>query len=72
MKVLRQIWEELVGLFVDDGALATQVALLAAAVTLATRLLGVPALWGAMLLLPGCLVILAASLMRAKPKSSGS
>ena len=66
MKLLGQIWRELVGLFVDDGALAAQTALLVVALTLATKLLGLPALWAAGLLLPGCLLILFASLMRAK------
>ncbi len=67
MKLLRQIWDELVGMFVDDGALAAQTVILVAGVTLAA-LLGLPALWAAAVLIPGCLVILGASVMRAKKR----
>lgn len=66
MNLLRQIWDEAVGMFIDDGALATQVALLVAFVTLAIKAAGVPPLWAAALLIPGCIVILWASVMRAR------
>ena len=68
MNLVKQIWEELVGMFVDDGALATQMAIMVAAVTLAVKLLGVPPLWAATILIPGCLVILATSIKRARRK----
>lgn len=68
MNLLKQIWDELVSMFVDDGALATQVAILVAGVTVAIKLLAVPALWAAAVLLPACLLILWASVMRAKKK----
>lgn len=68
MNLLKQIWEELVGMFVDDGALATQVALLVAALTLSVKVLAVPPIWAAAILIPGCLVILAASIKRAQRK----
>ena len=47
MNLLRQIWDEVTGMFIDDGALATQVAVLIALVTLAIKVAGVPALWAA-------------------------
>lgn len=68
MKLLQTIWAELVGMFIDDGALAAQVAILVAVVTAAIKLLGMPPLWGAAILVPGCLVILAASIRRAPRK----
>ena len=68
MNLLKQIWQELVGLFVDDGALATQVAVLVAAVTVAAKLLVVPPLWAATILIPGCIAILATSIKRARRK----
>ena len=67
MTMLRQIWIEAWGMFVDDGALAAQVVALVAVIAAAT--LFVPPLWAAGLLVPGCLLILAASVWRAKPKS---
>ncbi|MGV8988456.1 MAG: hypothetical protein ACOH2H_19480 [Cypionkella sp.] len=69
MNLLRLIWKELVSMFIDDGALAAQVAILVGTVTLCVLLLGFPALWTAALLIPGCAAILGASVMRAKKKS---
>ena len=68
MNLLRQIWDELVGMFIDDGALATQTAILVAVVALAVKFLGISALWASALLIPGCIVILGASVMRARKK----
>ncbi len=68
MMLLRMIWGELVGLFVDDGALALQVVVLIAAVTVAVKLLGLAPLLAAALVLVGCLAILGFSLQRAKAK----
>ncbi|MBI1170513.1 hypothetical protein GC209_03850 [bacterium] len=68
MNLIRLIWDELIGMFIDDGALATQVALLVALVTLAVKVAQVPPLWAASLLIPGCVAILGASVMRAARK----
>ncbi len=68
MKLLQQIWHELIGMFIDDGALAAQVAIMVAAITAAVKLAGVPPLWAAAALVPGCLAILAASIQRAPRK----
>ena len=68
MNLLRQIWDEVTGMSIDDGALATQVAVLIAVVTLAINVAGVPALWAAAVLIPGCIVILGASVMRARKR----
>jgi hypothetical protein len=65
MSAIRTILAELLGLFVDDGALALFAALLVAAVTVAVKLLALPALAGAALLLVGCIAILADSVRRA-------
>ena len=64
MSLLQQIFHELLGLFVDDGSLALQLAILIAAVAVAVKLLGLAPLWGAVLLLLGSLAILALSLRR--------
>ena len=66
MTLIRQIWDEVWSMFVDDGALAVQVVAMVAVLGLASLL---SPLWAAVLLLPGCLFILAASVLRAKPKS---
>ena len=66
MKLLHTIWSELIGMFIDDGALAAQVAVLVALVTIAVKFVGVPPLWAAAVLIPGCLAILAASIKRAQ------
>ena len=65
MTVLRLIYEELVGMFIDDGNLALFSLLLIAVVAALVELLGLPALWGAAALLVGCIVILADSVRRA-------
>ena len=68
MKLLHTIWREFIGMFIDDGALAAQVGVLIALVTGAIKLAGVPPLWAAAVLIPGCLGILAASIKRAQRK----
>lgn len=65
MTVIRLIVKELVGMFIDDGALALLALALIAAVTGLVKLAGLPALWGGFALLAGCLVILAESVVRA-------
>ncbi|MBN9254263.1 MULTISPECIES: hypothetical protein [unclassified Mesorhizobium] len=65
MNIVRVIFSELVGMFVDDGYLALLALILIAAVTAAVKLLALPPLPGAYLLLAGCLVILLESVRRA-------
>lgn len=64
MKWLVLIWEETLGMFVDDGAMALQATLLIAVVAGAVKLLGLPPLLGGVLLLVGCLLVLGLSLWR--------
>jgi hypothetical protein len=65
LTALRIAFNELFGLFVDDGNLALFAVTLVAGVTAIVKLLGVPPLWGGILLLLGCLAILAESVRRA-------
>jgi hypothetical protein len=65
MSMLKSILREVIGLFIDDGMLALLCVALIAAVTVAILLLGLPGLWGATLLLIGCIAILAWSVTRA-------
>ena len=65
MNMLKSILEEVVGLFIDDGMLALLCVVLIAVVTVAILLLGLPGLWGGILLLAGCIAILAWSVARA-------
>ncbi len=65
MKLLASIAREIAGLFIDDGALALLSLILIAVVAGLVELAGLPALWGAVLLLVGCLLILADSVRRA-------
>lgn len=64
MSILKLIWNETFGLFVDDGALALQVVILIAALAAGVKLAGLPPLWAALLLIAGLLGILAVSLKR--------
>ena len=64
MKLLLGAFEEIYGLFVDDGALAVLSLLLIAAVAIAVKLIGLPAQWGGFVLAAGCLVILSFSVHR--------
>ena len=70
MTVLGLIWSELVGMFIDDGALALLALVLVAVVTVLVKLFALPGLWGALVLLVGCLAILADSVRRAARKRS--
>ncbi|HVI89881.1 MAG TPA: hypothetical protein VM659_16375 [Dongiaceae bacterium] len=63
--MLRSIVNEFVSLFVDDGALALLAAILIAVVTGAVKLLDLPPIYGAGLVLVGSITILADSLRRA-------
>jgi len=64
MTLLKLIWQETLGMFVDDGALALQAVILIGAVAGGIKLLALPPLWGAALLLAGCLAALGLSLWR--------
>ena len=64
MTVLAAIAREVAGLFIDDGALALLSLVLIAVVAGLVELAGLPALWGALALLVGCLLILADSVRR--------
>jgi len=65
MTVIRLVFKELVGMFVDDGSLALLALILIALVTAAVKLLALPPLIGGLLLLAGCLAILLQSVRRA-------
>ncbi|RWD63845.1 hypothetical protein, partial [Mesorhizobium sp.] len=56
--MIRLVFRELVGMFVDDGNLALLALILIALVTAAVKLLGLPPLIGGLLLLAGYLAIL--------------
>lgn len=64
MKLLTSIFQELLGLFVDDGNLALQSLGLIALVALAVHYGGMDPLLGGGLLLLGCIAILGLSLRR--------
>ncbi len=65
MNILRIAVKELIGMFIDDGALALFSLLLVLAVGLAVETALIAPAAGAVLLMVGCLVILAESVMRA-------
>jgi hypothetical protein len=65
MTAIKAVLAELLGLFIDDGALALAAIALIAAVAAAVRWAGLPGLEGGLLILFGCLLILAESLARA-------
>jgi hypothetical protein len=64
MTLLKIIWDETLGMFVDDGALALQALVLIGAVAAAVKLLGLSPLLGGVVLLVGCLAALGLSLLR--------
>ncbi len=63
--MIRLVFQELVGMFVDDGNLALLALILIALVTAAVKVLGLPPLVGGFLLLAGCLAILLEGTRRA-------
>jgi len=65
MAFLKSIWEEGIGLFVDDGALAALCVTLIAVLAAAVLLLGLPGLYAGVILGIGCILILAWSVVRA-------
>lgn len=64
MALLRSILSELLGLFIDDGALALLTLGLIAVVVLAIKFFGLPPLIGGAALLIGYLAILGESVLR--------
>lgn len=65
MNILKIAFRELVGLFIDDGALALAAFVLILLVVAAVKLAHVNGLIAAILLLVGCLIIVAESVARA-------
>jgi hypothetical protein len=65
MNILKIAVKELIGMFIDDGALALLSLLLILAVGAAAKAGVVGSTAGAVLLIAGCLVILAESVARA-------
>jgi Flp pilus assembly protein TadB len=63
--MIRLVFSELVGMFVDDGNLALLALILIALIAAAVKVLGLPPLVGGVLLLAGCLAILLESTRRA-------
>ena len=68
MTFLKSVWDEAVGLFIDDGALALQVLVLVVGMGLLVEVFHFPALPGALLVGLGCLAILGLSLARKVSK----
>ncbi len=65
MTVLRIALSELIGMFIDDGSLATLCLILILVIVGAVEFLAMPPLAGGLLLLVGCLAILLYSVRRA-------
>lgn len=66
--ILKVVFRELFGMFIDDGALALAALLLIAVVGVLVKFAHVDALLAAGLLVLGCLLILAESVTRAARK----
>lgn len=65
MNIVHIAIKAFVGMFIDDGSLALLALVLIAGVTAAVKLLALPPLLGGIVLLIGCLAILAQSVRRA-------
>ena len=65
MNTLSLIVKEFVGMFIDDGNLASFSLLLIGAVTLAVKFAGMSPLFGGIVLFIGCVAILTDSVRRA-------
>jgi hypothetical protein len=63
--IVREGWDQIRHLFVDDGSLAAFVLVLILLVAGAIKLLGMPPLWGGAILVAGLAAILLESLQRA-------
>ncbi|MBY3558598.1 hypothetical protein [Rhizobium laguerreae] len=66
--ILKVVFKEFFGMFIDDGALALAALLLIAVVGALVKFAHADALFAAALLLLGCLLILAESVVRAARK----
>ena len=64
MTMIRLVFKELVGMFVDDGSLALLALILIALIAAAVKVLSLPPLIGGLLLLVGCMAILLESARR--------
>lgn len=64
MELLKIIWTEFIGLFIDDGALALLTLAVIAVVVVAVKYLGLSPMVGGILLVIGYLAILAESVLR--------
>jgi hypothetical protein len=71
MNILRTALQELIGMFIDDGALALFSIVLVGVIAAAVELAGLPGFAGGILLLVGCIVILAESTYRAARRKIG-
>jgi hypothetical protein len=71
MNILRSALQELIGMFIDDGALALFSIVLVGVIAAAVELAGLPGFAGGILLLVGCIVILAESTYRAARRKIG-
>lgn len=69
MNIIRVIFAELVGLFIDDGLFAASVVIWVLLIAFAAPALGVPALWRSGLLFAGLAAILIESIARRSRSS---
>jgi hypothetical protein len=70
MNILRITIRELIGMFIDDGALALWSIALIGVIAAAVEYAGLSGFAGGILLLAGCILILAESTYRAARKKS--
>jgi hypothetical protein len=68
MNILRTAMQELIGMFIDDGALALFSVVLIGVIAAAVEFAGLSGFAGGVLLLVGCILILAESTYRAARK----
>jgi hypothetical protein len=64
MNQLMAIWDELTGLFVDDGSFAAAVVVWSGACWLLPPRLGLPSAWSPMILFVGLTLVLTESVVR--------
>ena len=70
MNIIRITLRELIGMFIDDGALALWSLVLIGVIAAAVEYAGLSGFAGGILLLAGCMLILAESTYRAARKKS--